>query len=325
VTWYDYSDRPQFIAQMTGGQLLNSTNPTPTAADGTVRIYDPAKDLTNEFGRVTEVFTGYATPVIGQGIVVNALAAALSGSSRLYVCPRRLHSNQTDPSCFTLTATAAADSLASLRAAGLSDTRLDLGADIATVGLTDTTFVAVSGDHSAVAFGEGGVDPGRIFQFRQIGGALVGSTTETVDLVGNAAERVIGLGLNADGSLGMARFDQVYFFDENLRLQGHATAGLPTGGGALDPRNSGYPTNAAHRRAFASGVDANGLAFVDVLDTFTFRTVKRVYIRDRVTGGLVAVPVAGSDPASGQLSLRVFAITATGVVEVGLTPADLQE
>ena len=325
VVDFEYSDHPQFIAQIASGQLLYSTSPTSTRSDGTVRIFDPAKDLTYEFGRATEIFTGYATDKIGQGVVVNARDAALSGSSRLWVCPRRLHSDQTDPGCITLTATAAADSLTKLRVAGLTDTRLDLGTDIETVGLTDTTFVAVSGDHGAVAFGEGGVNPGRIFQFRNVNGQLVGSTTETRDLVGNAAERVIGLGLNADGSLGMARFNKVYFFDQNLRQQGSASAGIPTGGGAMDPRNSGYPGNDGHRRAFSSGVDGNGRAFVDILDTSRFNTVKRVYIRDRVTGGLVAVPVAGSDPASGQLSLRVFAITATGVVEVGLTPADLQE
>jgi hypothetical protein len=324
VTRYDYSDRPQFIAQVSGGQILYSTKPTATESDGTVRIYDPRKDLTNEFNRVTEVFDGYATPVIGKGIVVNALSAALSGSSRVYICPRRLRSTQTDPACITETAKVASDSLLKLRAAGLTDTRLDLGADIESVGLSDTTFVAVSGDHSTVAFGEGGVNPGRIFLFRQIAGALVGSKTETEDLVGNVAQRVIGLGLNGDGSLGMARFDQAFFFDATLRLQGHASAGLPAGGGALDPRNANYPADDGHRRAYVSGVESNGRAFIDVLDSHGFRTLKRVYIRDRVVGGVIAVPVSASDPASGQLAVRVFAITAKGVVDVGLTAADIQ-
>lgn len=324
VTRYDYSDRPQYIAQMAGGQILYSTRPTPTESDGTVRIYDPAKDLTNEFNRVTEVFDGYATPVIGKGIVVNALAAALSGQSRVYVCPRRLRSTQTDPACITATASVASDSLAKLRAAGLTDTRFDLAADIESVGLTDTTFVAVSGDHSTVAFGEGAVNPGRIFLFRQVGGALLGSKTETEDLVGNVAQRVIGLGLNGDGSLGMARFDQAYFFDETLRLQGHASAGLPAGGAALDPRNSGYPTDDGRRRAYVSGVDTAGRAFVDVVDSHGYRTLKRVFIRDRVIGGLIAVPVTASDPAAGTLAMRIFAITAKGVVDVGLTAADIR-
>ncbi len=324
VTRYDYSDRPQYIAQMAGGQILYSTRPTATESDGTVRIYDPSKDLTNEFNRVTEVFDGYATPVIGKGIVVNALSAALSGQSRVFICPRRLRSNQTDPACLTATARVASDSLATLRAKGLTDTRFDLSADIESVGLTDTTFVAVSGDHSTVAFGEGAANPGRIFLFRQVGGTLVGSKTETEDLVGNVAERVIGLGLNGDGSLGMARFDQAYFFDETLRLQGHASAGLPTGGAALDPRNSGYPTDDGRRRAYVSGVDSSGRAFIDVVDSHGYRAVKRVFIRDRVIGGLIAVPVAAGDPAEGILVMRIFAITAKGVVDVGLTAADIQ-
>jgi hypothetical protein len=324
VTWHDYSDRPQFIAQMAGGEILYSTKPTETRSDGTVRIYDRTRDQTNEFNRVSEVFTGYAEPVIGRGIVVNALAAALSGSSRLFVCPRRLRTGQSDPACITATATVARDSLAALRAAGLTDTRLDLGAEIESVGLTDTTFVAVSGDHSAVAFGEGAVNPGRIFHFRQIGGKLVGSTTETTDLVGNVAEPVIGLGLNGDGSLGMARFDKVYFFDDDLRLQGQAAAGSPSGGGAMDPRNQDYPVDDGRRRAYASGVDDRGLPFVDVLDSHGFRTIRRVFIRNPVVGGLIAVPVTASDPASGELAMRLFAITTAGVVEIALTPADLR-
>jgi YVTN family beta-propeller protein len=324
VTRYDYSDRPQYIAQMAGGQILYSTKPTATESDGTVRIYDPSKDLTNEFNRVTEVFDGYATPVIGKGIVVNALAAALSGQSRVYICPRRLRSTQSDPACLTATARVASDSLARLRAKGLTDTRFDLSADIESVGLTDTTFVAVSGDHSTVAFGEGAVNPGRIFLFRQIGSTLVGSKTETEDLVGNVAQRVIGLGLNGDGSLGMARFDQAYFFDETLRLQGHASAGLPTGGAALDPRNAGYPTDDGRRRAYVSGVDSNGRAFIDVVDSHGYSTLKRVFIRDRVIGGLIAVPVTAGDPAAGTLAMRIFAITAKGVVDVGLTAADIE-
>jgi hypothetical protein len=92
----------------------------------------------------------------------------------------------------------------------------------------------------------------------------------------------------------------------------------------MDPRNSGYPGNDGYRRAFSSGVDGNGRAFVDILNTARFNTVKRVYIRDRVIGGLIAVPVSASDPESGTLALRLFAITGSGVVQVELTPADLQ-
>ena len=36
---------------------------------------------------------------------------------------------------------------------------------IASIALTDTTFVAVSRDNSTIAFGEGAVDPGRVFLF----------------------------------------------------------------------------------------------------------------------------------------------------------------
>jgi hypothetical protein len=60
------------------------------------------------------------------------------------------------------------------------------------------------------------------------------------------------------------------------------------------------------------------------VDSHGYRTLKRVYIRDRVIGGLIAVPVTASDPAAGTLAMRIFAITAKGVVDVGLTAADIR-
>ena len=51
VTVFDYSDRPQFLAQASNGLLVYSTKPTPADTNGTVRIYDPRKLR-------SEIFTG---------------------------------------------------------------------------------------------------------------------------------------------------------------------------------------------------------------------------------------------------------------------------
>src|SRR5690606_9682936 len=43
---HDYSDRPQLLGQVIGGQLLYSTKPTAPAADGPIRIFAAPKDTT---------------------------------------------------------------------------------------------------------------------------------------------------------------------------------------------------------------------------------------------------------------------------------------
>ena len=324
VTVHDYSDRPQFLGQISSGQLIYSTKPTSTREPGTIRIVDPAKDARREFNRGSEIFTGYAENEIGSGIVVNALSAGLTQSREMVVCPRAITASQADPGCVTGTATVVRDAIAALAAAGLTDTRVELGKEIESIGLTDTTFVAVSRDNSTISFGEGAVDPGRVFLFQNVAGALTGSSFETEDLLGNAAKRVIGLALNGDGSLGAARGELAYFFDDDLRLEGEAAAGTPTGGLALHPLSAGYPGgNATYRRAFVSAETATGLPYIDIIDTFSFVRVRRIVIRDRIIGTMAAAEVLPGDPEYGTVALRLFGITASGVLEVELTANDL--
>ena len=319
-----YSDRPQFLGQLSSGQILYSTRPTAAGVEGTIRVYDGRKDTSYEFNRGTEVFTNYATRTIGKGIVVNALDAGLSPGSTVTVCPRRLRPEQSDPPCVNGLATAVSMALTSLRNAGSTDTRLDLGVDANTIGLSDTTFVAASTQRNAIAFGEGVRQFGRILYFQLQSGNLVGSSRESSDLIQNAADRVIGLGLNSDGSLGVARGNQVYFFDNSLRLAGVTRSGSPTGGSAMHPLNSGYPVNDGRRLGFTSGVDANG-PYIDIIDTFSFETIRRLPVRDRVTGTVIAVPVPPGDPEAALLyTIRLFALTPSGILRIGLTPADLR-
>jgi hypothetical protein len=323
VTVFRYSDRPQFLGQLSDGQILYSTRPTETGRDGTIRIYDGRKDTSYEFNRGTEVFVGYAERVAGRAIVVNALDAGLSPNRTLTVCPRRRLPEQSDPGCIRGTANPVADSLAKLRAAGLTDTRVDLGREAASLGLSDTTFVATSTRRNAIAFGEGVRTFGRIFYFQLQGGQLFGTSRESRDLVQNAADRVIGLGLNADGSLGVARGNQVYFFDSSLRLAGVTRSGSPTGGSAMHPLNAGYPANDGQRLGFTSGVDESG-PYIDVIDTHTFETIRRLPVRDRITGAVISVPVPAGDPEAGTYAIRLFALTPNGILRMGLTPADLR-
>jgi hypothetical protein len=187
------------------------------------------------------------------------------------------------------------------------------GLDIQEIGLSDTTFVAVSGDHRMVALGEGARTHGRVFSFEDRAGQVDGPLVkfgEIRDLVGNAAERVIGLALNADGSLGVARGSDAFFFSRDLRLQGEVPTASGVGGVDMHPEN---PTI---DRAFVSGVQANGLAFIDVIDSFHFGRVSRIFLRDPVVGPIRAVRAPGG-------TLMLYAITSGGLVSLTVNPQDV--
>lgn len=329
VVAHDYSDRPQFIAQASNGLLVYSTRPTAAAADGTVRIFDPRKTR-------SEIFTGYVdrhTP--GTALVVNAdsaftavaiLPGGGSAPAGIMVCPRRRFGDASDPPCIVGDPFVVSDSLTHLRSqppnasGGKWDTRVDIFADVKDVGLSDTTFVAVSGDRDYVAVGEGARSNARIPLFNApTGGDSLILVGDVGDLISNTAERVIGLGLNYDGSLGVARGNQAYYFTDRLRLQGVVAVGTPTGGAAMHPGNAGYP-GGNFRLSFVSGIDATG-PYVDVVDNFNFFRVKRVYTRDPVTGALAVAPRAGAD--AGSVVLRIYALTTRGILALSITSADL--
>jgi len=320
VTLHDYSDRPQFLGQASNGLLVYSTRPTPSAEDGTVRLYDPAKQR-------SEIFIGYVdrhTP--DRAVVVNADSAFHVPATDIMVCPRRRFGDTVDPPCITGDLLSVTDQLTAMRAAppnaqgGRYDTRIDIGAEIEEVGFADTTFVATSTDRHFVAVGEGVRQNARLPIFEALGDSLV-LRGDIRDLISNSAERVIGLGINNDGSLGVARGSQAYFFNNRLRLQGTMESGAPTGGVAMHPQNANYPTDSSNRLAFVSGIE-DGEPYIDVLDAFYFSPVKRIFLRDPVVGALVVAPRAAGDPAN--VNLRLYALTTTGVLGLAITNEDLQ-
>lgn len=319
VVRHDFSDRPQFLAQASNGLLVYSTRPTAAAKDGTVRIFDPRKPR-------SEIFIGYVDrSTANRAVVVNADSAFYVPPARVMVCPRRRQGDTTDPSCIVGFVGEVADSLTALRSqppnaqGGRYDARLDVNADIAEVGFADTTFVAASTDRRFVAVGEGVRENARIPMFEALGDSLV-LRGDVSDLISNTAERVIGLGINRDGSLGVARGNDSYFFTSRLRLQGTVASGSPTGGVAMHPENAGYP-GGGQRLSFVSGIE-DGRPYIDVIDTFNFFRLKRIFTRDPVVGALVVAPRAPGDAA--DVNLRLYALTSAGVLGLAVTNADLQ-
>lgn len=310
VTVHDFSDRPQYIGVTRSENLIYSTLPTGAAPDGTVRVYRTAQDR-------LELVTEYAEKrPEGKLIILNADSAFLverEPNNEIRVCPRPRSANPAlDNALDRICVTGEIGAVASILAAQGYDTQFQFNRDIAEIGLQDTTFVAVSGDHSTVAVGEGGTPTNaRVMVLRDPSdpnGALRKSG-DIGDIVGNTAERVIGLALNADGTLGVARGREAYYFSPDLRLQGVVSTGQQSGGVDMHPRNP------AVARSFVSGIEANGLAYIDVIDSFHFRRVARIYMRDPIVGAVRAVETA--------TGYKVYAVTAKGVAVVDVQQRDL--
>ena len=301
ITDRDYSDRPQFLAQTASGRIVYSTVPTRSAPDGTVQEY------TNQgAASSTDIFVEYARGFIpGQFVVRRAdnVTKYIRGSGdnatdQLVICDHA-PGQPTGSMCFP----GASEAMTfqqiqeALRANG-SDALIDYAVDPELIGLSDTTFLAVSKDHKTIAVGEGERSVGRVLGFAENASGAVTTIGNTRDLVNNASDRVIGLALNRDGSTGVARGQATYFFRRDLRQLGNrVVSGTPTGGVTLHPD---HPNTSL---AFISGQDEAGRPFVDVVDTFHFQVVRRLYIRNPVIGSMTAVST-GSAIRSGGAPVR---------------------
>jgi hypothetical protein len=168
------------------------------------------------------------------------------------------------------------------------------------LGFGDTTFVAASGNGEYVAFGESGeADAARIIMYKAADDRITAGIP-VVDLIINREDQVHGLGLNYDGTLGVARGDNAYFFTPDLRLQGVVPIAPGGAGAVLHPLhansvsvdNPGAPYRPDSHLAFV----ASGDHTIDIYDTFHFFKLGQIAIRDVVSGPLrAALPFPGDN------------------------------
>jgi len=300
VTRYDFSDRPQFIAQDSEGRLLYSTVPTGAAPEGTVRV------VNNSSGR-RETKLLYTRDAIVENENTTAIAhidsIALNPTGtmlRLYDhVPGETTIIFSDLSGDLNAAIAALDSLG-------SDIASYAGTwDISRVGLSDTTYVAASGDRRFVAFGEGAAGPFADVWLWTADDSVVSDAISVADLVGNAAEQVFGVSLNQNGQLGAARGSQgAFFFSNNvenegqLRLQGVFNSPLQSGSGgvALHPQHSEVKASGDNTLAFVAASDST----IKIVDTFHFRSRGEIAIKGTMVGPLRAgLPTASENAGVG--------------------------
>ena len=124
-----------------------------------------------------------------------------------------------------------ADAVDAVVAAGSDAVAVPGRFSITNIGFTDTTFVGLSGDRRWGVFGEGSIEIGRVIMYDAESDVISG-VVPVSDLMTNAAESVRGVGLNYDGTLGVARGIGAYFFTRDLRLQGVADLPGRSGRGA---------------------------------------------------------------------------------------------
>ena len=199
---------------------------------------------------------------------------------------------------------------------------------IPSIGLQDTTFLAASGDREFIALGEGDTPDraGRIIMYRSAT-KTISNALQVIDLTGNAEERVFGLALNRDGSLGVARGQKAYFFGPDfiggpnvLRLLG-INDGINTSGtgAALHPDNDQFSFNVSGERLSFLGSDD---ASVEIVDTRFFEFSRgKILIRDPITGPLKVTRRLPTDPAN--VIIKLYGVTANGVVVIPIRDVDV--
>jgi hypothetical protein len=329
VRFFDFSDRPQFVAQDAAGRLLYSTRPTGAAPDGTIRVATMQQGWQTPhvrmlFGRDLVTIADSTRVSIINVDSVRVFSDAGDDEIEIYDhvpgFPNQVISSGVLPLF---------DAIAAMENQG-SDIRWAPGRfDMTLVGLSDTTYVAASADRTRVAFGEGAVGGGRIFLWNSPT-ASISNEISVSDLVSNASERIFGVDLNSDGTLGAARGSQAaYYFRDDLRLQGHSSTAAGTGSGAAlhpeHPSYSGVPAPGPTTLSFVA--DGNRIRIVD---TVHFHDRGEIPIRDDIVGTVrVTRPLPGENtgctPGDDCIVAKLYGVTGAGsVVVVNVYARDIQ-
>jgi hypothetical protein len=313
-----FSDRPQFLVQDYTGRVLYSTKTTPVGDFGTIRkafvpegAPSPEVKLFWEHGAMVP-----AEDWVGVGNADEVFAVRSADNDEIVIIDHV--PGFPDSIIIAGPAPSPEDAAVLARNAGSDAVAVAGRFSVQNIGFTDTTFVGISGDRRWAIFGEGRAVVGRVIMYDATVDRI-SNVIEVTDLMTNAAESVRGIGLNYDGTLGVARGIGAYFFTTDLRLQGISP--LPAGGaGAVlhplhaNARSLSNPTGVYEPNthlAFAGTGDRT----IDIIDTFHFFRSGRIFIRDVISGPLKAVLPFPEDNAGRQC--RTIPITDTNGLGLG--------
>ncbi len=309
-TVYDFSDRPQYLAATCNGGtapgspcgdviLAYSTTPTPGQSrpfpnQGTLRWENLNKASSHFFfEQAMGTSEGRADT-----LEVERFAAGGVGSDSLLV-PYKQRVQRADGSAFDFSIVVRIDQLA----------------------FRDTTFTRNSGNFRRAVFGEGGpvlgsramtydatmgLDPTPPIPVIDRG---ISRPLDVTDFIANTFARVQGVGINFDGELNAVKGDSTYLFDRTLRLQGILQSRASTGGLDFHPLNRGANSTPLRTRlAFV----ASSEPVIDVYDTYCYRRIAQVPIRDPIIG-----PIKSTVRPNGQLVLVGATVRGVTLVSLG--------
>lgn len=312
--WFDFSDKPQFVAKDSVGNILYSTVPTGTAPDGTIRVARfqpgwaaPAVEMLlpgNVHRPSADSYSIWNVDVVSPCTYTDGVF--LMRGIRILDHQVGFPDNRMESECLP-----PPSAMEDIRAQGSNIEWVEAAAwNLDAIGLSDTTFVAASGDRGRIVFGEGAAEPaGRIMVWRAED-ASVSNAIQVTDLIHNEPARIVGVDLNHDGKLGIARGQAgAYFFDEDLRLQGRFVEEMAGGAGAaLHPEHTGVAPPADVRMSFVGTAALS----VKVIDSHHFLQLAEIPVRDPIIGPLRAIRVPGqalppTDPD--YIVTRLFGVT----------------
>lgn len=308
-TVYDFSDRPQYLAATCTGSntpgapceevvAVYSTAPTPGQSvpfprQGTIRWENLHRRSSHFFFEHAQGQSAGRSDTLE---IVRFAANGVGADSTLL--PYRQRVFRPDGTFYDFSVVARIDALA----------------------FRDTTFVRGSGNFRRAVFGEGGpvlgsralsydatrgLDPSLPLPVIDRG---ISRSVDVSDFVANTFARVQGVGINFDGEISAVKGDSTYLFDPTLRLQGILQSRSSVGGLDFHPFNTGpNSTPLRTRLAFV----ASSEPVIDVFDTWCYRRIAAVPIRDPIIG-----PVRATIRPNGQIVL--VGATQRGVTVVAL-------
>ncbi len=326
-----FSDRPQYVEQSAGGRLYISTKPTTTAPRGTVRYMDPAAPAPDERFILDFAFAG-SDPnswVVANldAVSVTPAPATSTANDVLTLCDH--------PSGSTLQPTCVSNSngiLATIQAlqatVPTSDVDYAVNIDFNSLGLTDTTFVAASGDGRWITFGEGnhGIaarnfllqDDGSVpNRFNYVSGSL-----NIVDLMNNQSDQIFGVALDKTGKTLGVHGTETSFSAVTVpftqRLQGKKSTFASGSGITFHPNADGVSTPQQDRLAFV----ASGNGTIEAVDIAYYDFVRgALATKFNLYGPLrSSLPFPGDAPS---VLFKLFGLSSKGLVVIDVTAADL--
>jgi hypothetical protein len=323
-----YSDRPQYIAQAAAGRIYYSTRPTQTAPAGTIRWIDPSLPAPDprqvwQYGTIAAGTAQTYALFNVDSISIHAALPTSTESDTLFLWD---HPYGQKTGVIAVSDVNPMNAIAAAVAGG-SDAEAILRLDQASLGLTDTTFVAVSGNRNWIAFGEGhtGGTAGRVMMVKDSAGAVPNFFSPLVtvqDLTNNASEQVFGLALDQTGGTIASHGLQSYFAmvvdPFHLRLQGKYDTADNGAGIAFHPKADGILSSPDKRLAFVGS--ASGV--VEIVDIAYYIARGKLQLKAPIYGPLrTSGPMPGDAP---DVVLKLYALSKDGLIVVDVTASDIK-